>query len=223
MAIFYTDTGSFNQIEVTGSTILSGSLIVSGTTNFGPSGLTGSLFGTASYANLVQQLSLEQINGAIGGEEITPFTVTATEISASFVKVVAPAPNFVAMITTGSHEITGSIFATTVVANQLTGSFTGSFTGPLIGSASWASSSISSSFATTASFARSSSFAPTILPSGLISSSTQFNTFTTPFTGSFTGSFSGSSDRFSPAALRITVGTTAPSSPAVNDLWVDTN
>ena len=42
-------------------------------------------------------------------------------------------------------------------------------------------------------------------------------------TGSFTGSFSGSLDRFNPVALRITVGTTAPTSPAVNDLWVDTN
>jgi hypothetical protein len=50
MAIFYTDSGSFNNLEVTGSTILSGSLIVSGATNFGPSGLTGSLFGTSSIA-----------------------------------------------------------------------------------------------------------------------------------------------------------------------------
>jgi hypothetical protein len=50
MAIFYTDSGSFETLEVTGSTILSGSLIVSGATNFGPSGLTGSLFGTASNA-----------------------------------------------------------------------------------------------------------------------------------------------------------------------------
>jgi len=51
MPFFYTDSGSFNNLEVTGSTILSGSLIVSGATNFGPSGLTGSLFGTASYAD----------------------------------------------------------------------------------------------------------------------------------------------------------------------------
>lgn len=51
MAIFYTDTGSLNRLEVTGSTILSGSLIVSGATNFGPTGLTGSLFGTSSWAN----------------------------------------------------------------------------------------------------------------------------------------------------------------------------
>jgi hypothetical protein len=50
MAIFYTDSGSFNILEVSGSTILSGSLIVSGTTNFGPTGLTGSLFGTSSIA-----------------------------------------------------------------------------------------------------------------------------------------------------------------------------
>ena len=35
--------------------------------------------------------------------------------------------------------------------------------------------------------------------------------------------FSGSLDRFNPPALKITVGTTAPSSPAINDLWVDTN
>jgi hypothetical protein len=42
-------------------------------------------------------------------------------------------------------------------------------------------------------------------------------------TGSFTGSFTGSLAQFNPVALRITVGTTAPSSPAINDLWVDTN
>jgi hypothetical protein len=62
---------------------------------------------------------------------------------------------------------------------------------------------------------------------GVISSSTQFTSLTAPFTGSFTGSFngnfSGSLDRFNPKSLRITVGTTAPSSPATNDLWVDTN
>jgi hypothetical protein len=122
------------------------------------------------------------------------------------------------------QEITpASIITDTInVTNGgVTGSFTGSLRGQLIGTASWASSSISSSFSTTASFAQSASFAPT--KNGIVSSSLQFNTLTTPFTGSFTGSFSGSLDRFNPVALRITVGTTAPSSPAVNDLWVDTN
>ena len=62
-----------------------------------------------------------------------------------------------------------------------------------------------------------------ILPSGLISSSQQFNSLTAPFTGSFTGSFTGAITHFSPSTVKLTVGTTAPASPAVNDLWVDTN
>jgi hypothetical protein len=42
-------------------------------------------------------------------------------------------------------------------------------------------------------------------------------------TGSVTGSFTGALTHFSPSTLKLTVGTTAPASPAVNDLWVDTN
>jgi hypothetical protein len=43
-------------------------------------------------------------------------------------------------------------------------------------------------------------------------------------TGNISASiFSGSLDRFNPPSLRLTVGTTAPSTPATNDLWVDTN
>jgi hypothetical protein len=100
-----------------------------------------------------------------------------------------------------------------------TGSFTGSFIGTHSGSIfGTASNATSASFATTASYVL-----PSGLPLGTISSSRQFNTVTTPFTGSFTGSFSGSLDRFNPATLRIAVGTTAPASPATNDLWVDTN
>ena len=42
-------------------------------------------------------------------------------------------------------------------------------------------------------------------------------------TGSLTGSFTGAITHFSPSTVKLTVGTTAPSSPAINDLWVDTN
>ena len=42
-------------------------------------------------------------------------------------------------------------------------------------------------------------------------------------TGSLTGSFAGAITHFSPSTVKLTVGTTAPASPAVNDLWVDTN
>ena len=111
MAIFYTDTGSFNRLEVTGSAIVSGSLIVSG-------GIAGD---TSVFFN----------DG---------------------------------LIVTGSTILSGSLTVS--------------------GVAEFASAGI---------------------------------------TGSFTGSFSGSLDRFNPATLRIAVGTTAPASPAVNDLWVDTN
>lgn len=50
MAIFYTDSGSFTSLEVTGSVLLSGSLVISGSTSFDASGLTGSLFGSSSFA-----------------------------------------------------------------------------------------------------------------------------------------------------------------------------
>ena len=40
---------------------------------------------------------------------------------------------------------------------------------------------------------------------------------------SASGGYTGSISNFNPSTLKITVGTTAPSSPAVNDLWVDTN
>jgi hypothetical protein len=47
----------------------------------------------------------------------------------------------------------------------------------------------------------------------------------TRVTGSLTvsGGITGSFANFNPPALKITVGTTAPSTPATNDLWVDTN
>lgn len=53
MAIFYTDSGSFGDITVSGSAIVSGTL--SFAENSG--GLTGSLFGTSSWANNAQSAS----------------------------------------------------------------------------------------------------------------------------------------------------------------------
>lgn len=100
MAFFYTDSGSFNILEVTGSTILSGSLIVSGATNFGPTGLTGSLFGTASNA-----------------------TSASYALTASYATNAVSTPAFPF---SGSAVITGSLFVSQSISNtpaiQVTGS-----------------------------------------------------------------------------------------------------
>jgi hypothetical protein len=49
------------------------------------------------------------------------------------------------------------------------------------------------------------------------------NTLSVNGSVSASAGITGSLAQFNPAALRITVGTTAPASPVVNDLWVDTN
>lgn len=71
MAIFYTDSASLNNLEVTGSTILSGSLNVSGATVFGSAGLTGSLFGTASLATSASYISPANLPSIISASSVT--------------------------------------------------------------------------------------------------------------------------------------------------------
>jgi len=55
MSIFYTDSASFNNLEVSSSVIISGSFTLSGSLDIkgninSTAGLTGSLLGTASWA-----------------------------------------------------------------------------------------------------------------------------------------------------------------------------
>jgi hypothetical protein len=229
MAIFYTDTGSFNRLEVTGSAIVSGSLIVTGSTilsgsltisgnaNFGPSGLTGSLFGTSSWANNLTTYDVNEILAGIEGNTIVPadistgYIIVSGEVSASLVSasVVYAATSVIAdtifvdsMIVQNNIDITNGTINTSL-----------SNTPNPLGARVVVQDEGSGQLYITAS----------ILPKGLISSSQQFTSLTAPFTGSFTGSFTGALTHFSPSTLKLTVGTTAPASPAVNDLWVDTN
>lgn len=162
--------------------------------------ITGSLFGTASYADNANLLD---------GLNSTVFATTGSNI-------------FIGTQTiTGSVNISGSTNIT-----QVTGSFTGSFIGSLTGTSSWAtntSQSISSSVAISSSYANisansilfnslaSSIFATTgsnifigtetITGSVNISGSTNITQITGSFTGSFrgplTGSFSGSTQNTS--------------------------
>jgi hypothetical protein len=149
--------------------------------------------------------------GLTGGTITNSGTITLDTSSVHFLDGVKKELN--------TEGVVSSSTQFTSLTAPFTGSFTGSFRGNLTGTGSWAHSA---SIAVTSSFVL-----PSGLPAGTISSSTQFTSLTAPFTGSFTGSFkgnfSGSLDRFNPTSLRITVGTTAPASPATNDLWVDTN
>lgn len=321
MAIFYTDTGSINRLEVSGSTILSGSLIVSGTTNFGPGGLTASLFGTSSWAQEVVTITNAQVNEAIQGGSLNAFDLTidnalvinslSDTTSANKVLVINTSTNQVfttasvggggggtgmgfpydgtvtpaiisgSLIISSSHSnavtVSGSVnnfFEVEVInfsaGNNASSDFVASannstdngnyidmginsttYNGGLVGGPSdgyiYLTSSVGELHVGNASpistgnvrlFAGGPSSDNTtkvfISASGNVGIGTTTNLRNTlsvngsisasaGITGSFTGSFSGSLDRFNPAALRITVGTTAPSSPAVNDLWVDTN
>ena len=62
MAIFYTDTGSISNLEVSGTLFVSGSTTFSGSVNFSL-GLTGSLLGTASWAQ--NAVTASYITGSI--------------------------------------------------------------------------------------------------------------------------------------------------------------
>lgn len=164
MAIFYTDSGSFNNLEITGSTILSGSLIVSGATNFGPSGLTGSLFGSSSFATTSSAatsitftpLSSSFATTASAATSITfipesaSYALTASYAAngggASLTTVTITTPSIVisptyTIITSGAQHLETGMYAMTAIVNnapfdnhRLTGTF------------AWISSSITSNF-----------------------------------------------------------------------------
>jgi hypothetical protein len=243
MAIFYTDTGSFNRLEVTGSaivsgslvvsggiagdtsvffndglivtgsTILSGSLIVTGTT----SGLTGSLFGTSSVATAVESITILQVNEAISGGDIQASTITAD--ASVIAPIVSASMISASMISASTSVLTNTMFVNSIIVQNNIDVTNGTINAGLnntpnpLGARVVVQDEGSGQLYITAS----------ILPSGLISSSRQFTSISAPFTGSFTGSFTGALTHFSPSTLKLTVGTTAPASPAVNDLWVDTN
>jgi fibronectin-binding autotransporter adhesin len=221
-------------LDITGSLTVTGSLILTGSFST-TRGITGSLFGTSSWANNVVSASFAtSASWAPGGTASFPYIGNAD--------------------ITGSLRVSGSIVVTG-----------GTITGSLFGTSSWANNATSSSFATTASYAItaskanqfdgfvdfpsgldvtgslivtgstivtgsvsatlgfsgslfgtsswaqsssvaiSASFAPTILPSGVVSSSTQINTGS--FSGSFTGTLIGTSSWAGTSSLALLANT----------------
>jgi len=173
--------------QFTGSVTITGSLTVNGPATFNGStnitNLTGSLFGTASWANIAINANTASVAPA--------YTLTS-----SFT-------NFTASYYTDSGSFSGSIsnLSSSFLAfsqSYNTGSFTGSFQGDLIGTASYAISASHAPSALTASYAISASQADNAntatSSSYSLSSSyavTSSITTQTRFTGSFTGSFNG--------------------------------
>ena len=149
---------------------------------------TGSLFGTASWAN-------NSISSSFATTASAATSITFIPTTASFATTASAATSITFTPTTASFATSASwapIQPNTVTSSAQinTGSFSGSFigihSGSTFGTASWANNSVSSSFATTASaatsitftpstasFATSASYAPTILPGGIFSSSLQ--------------------------------------------------
>jgi hypothetical protein len=158
MPIFYLDSGSIDNLEISSSLLVSGSFILSGSLN-SQGGLTGSLLGTASWA--------QNVVGGSGGS--FPYTGSA-EISGSLNIIGSGSGIFRVTGSTGGlfavNEKTGTdsrLFTVTYLGHDLltvnddkstriSGSLivTGSITGSLLGTASFATSA---SFASTASFA----------------------------------------------------------------------
>ena len=149
---------------VSGSTQLTGSLNVS-------RGITGSLFGTSSWAN----------------NTVTASVATIAQTSSYFsgsILIVGEAQFPAGISVAGTSRLNGPVLVTGSISSSV--GFFGTGSG-IIGV-------ISSSFATSASLATTASYAlsaTATVPAGTVSSSLQFNSLTLPFTGSFTGSFIG--------------------------------
>lgn len=202
MAIFYTDTGSFNRLEVTGSAIVSGSLIVSGgiagdTSVFFNDGLivTGSTILSGSVTVIggniastatgsFQQLDLGNPVASDYGKITFSNGTSVTAIGASVTTLVVNAERF---------ECNGMFIDTDASEASITVPFTSNLLANELSSASIG--------------------APGQRFNGVFK---ELSAATLSATGSLTGSFRGS-------WKQLFVGTTAPASPAVNDLWVDTN
>ena len=204
MAIFYTDSASFSNVEVTNTILVSGSMIFSSSAQFAG---TGSLYGTASWAqsSSVATTASYALNATATvpvGTVSSSAQVNTGSFTGSFIGLhTSSLSSGVGFLGTSSWAQSSSIAVTasyalaaiaTVPAGTVsssaqvnTGSFTGSFTGSLLGTSSWAQSA---SIAVTASYALA---AIAVVPAGTVSSSTQFKTATDPFTGSFSGSHVG--------------------------------
>ena len=171
--------GTFNKntLVVTGSRIgidkanptadldISGSVFITGSLRMSSGGITGSLFGTSSWANnaISSSFATSASWAPSAGTGVTSITVSdglsgGTITSTGTISLNTGSTHFLDGV---KKELnTEGVISSSVQIN--TGSFTGSLTGTLIGTSSWANNAISSSFATSASFTTSASFAPTV-------------------------------------------------------------
>ncbi len=161
MSIFYVDSASFGDVQITGSV-----------------NITGSLFGTASYANQSLSSSLAQTASYVLNAVSSSFVTTSSYSVTSSYAIAANNASAVDVYVFGSNVdsylLMSNVAGTTGVSvggdadlrynastNKLTvGNISATtLTGSLQGTASWAENTISSSFALTASYvANASSF-----------------------------------------------------------------
>jgi len=147
MPIFYLDSGSIDNLEISSSLLVSGSLTLSGSMN-SQGGLTGSLLGTASWAE--NAVTASYITGS-AFDSANPVLSASYALSSSFAVSASWAPGATSTPTfpfTGSAIISGSLIVTGAVSfndgfqvQTLTASVVSAssgFTGSLFGTASWA-------------------------------------------------------------------------------------
>ena len=169
--------GTFNKntLVVTGSRIgidkanptadldISGSVFITGSLRMSSGGITGSLFGTSSWAN--NAISSSFATSASWAPSVGS-GVTSITVSDGLSGGTITSTGTISLNTGSTHFLDGvkkELNTEGVISSSQqinTGSFSGSFTGTLIGTSSWASNAISSSFATTASAATSITFTP---------------------------------------------------------------
>lgn len=102
MPIFYLDSGSIDNLEISSSLLVSGSLVVTGSMR-ATGGLTGSLFGTASFSvRTVTASYYELVTGSSG----TDFNIVTTS-SGSIINIPDASTTARGLVTTGNQTFTG--------------------------------------------------------------------------------------------------------------------
>jgi hypothetical protein len=131
MPIFYLDSGSIDQLEISSSLLVSGSFIVTGSINT-TQGLTGSLLGTASWANNATTASHAVTASYILNAISASYALSASNaLTASFLNplrqgvvitgslIVSGSSNIDEVIIRGDTMITGTLMISGAAATEL--------------------------------------------------------------------------------------------------------
>lgn len=110
MPIFYLDSGSIDNLEISSSLLVSGTLVVSGSLQTSGGGLTGSLLGTASLATTASYYQL--VTGSSG----TDFNITAS-LSGSIINIPDASSTARGLVTTAAQTFTGAKTFSSIIAN----------------------------------------------------------------------------------------------------------